>query len=92
MDVLIAAALSVLQPHMLLIVLLGVTAGLFVGALPGLTATMALALMLPFTFAMDALEGLVALGAVYMGTIYGGAFHRDPDQHARHAVIHCHHV
>jgi len=74
MDVLIAAALSVLQPHMLLIVLLGVTAGLFVGALPGLTATMALALMLPFTFAMDALEGLVALGAVYMGTIYGGAF------------------
>ncbi|MBN2759807.1 MAG: tripartite tricarboxylate transporter permease [Rhodobacteraceae bacterium] len=74
MDVLIAAALAVLQPHMLLIVLLGVTAGLFVGALPGLTATMALALMLPFTFAMDALEGLVALGAVYMGTIYGGAF------------------
>lgn len=74
MDVLMAAALAVLQPHMLLIVLLGVTAGLFVGALPGLTATMALALMLPFTFAMDALEGLVALGAVYMGTIYGGAF------------------
>ncbi|MCC1480288.1 tripartite tricarboxylate transporter permease [Roseibaca sp. Y0-43] len=74
MDVLIAAALAVLQPHMLLIVLLGVTAGLFVGALPGLTATMALALMLPFTFTMDALEGLVALGAVYMGTIYGGAF------------------
>ncbi|MCL1629760.1 tripartite tricarboxylate transporter permease [Roseibaca sp. V10] len=74
MEVLIAAALAVLQPHMLLIVLLGVTAGLFVGALPGLTATMALALMLPFTFAMEALEGLVALGAVYMGTIYGGAF------------------
>jgi len=74
MEVLIAAALAVMQPHMLLIVLLGVTAGLFVGALPGLTATMALALMLPFTFAMDALEGLVALGAVYMGTIYGGAF------------------
>ena len=30
--------------------------------------------MLPFTFTLDALEGLVALGAVYMGTIYGGAF------------------
>jgi putative tricarboxylic transport membrane protein len=74
MEVLAAAALAVMQPHMLLIVLLGVTAGLFVGSLPGLTATMALALMLPFTFTMDALEGLVALGAVYMGTIYGGAF------------------
>lgn len=74
MEVLTAAALAVLQPHMLLIIFLGVTAGLFVGALPGLTATMALALMLPFTFSLDALEGLVALGAVYMGTIYGGAF------------------
>ena len=74
MEILIAAAGAVLQPHMLVIILLGVTAGLFVGALPGLTATMALALMLPFTFSLDALEGLVALGAVYMGTIYGGAF------------------
>jgi putative tricarboxylic transport membrane protein len=74
MDVFLAAAQSVLAPHMLLLVFLGVTAGLFVGALPGLTATMALALMLPFTFTLDALEGLVALGAVYMGTIYGGAF------------------
>ncbi len=74
MEILTAAALAVIQPHMLLIILLGVTAGLFVGALPGLTATMALALMLPFTFSLEALEGLVALGAVYMGTIYGGAF------------------
>ena len=74
MEILIAAAAAVLQPHMLVIILLGVTAGLFVGALPGLTATMALALMLPFTFSLEALEGLVALGAVYMGTIYGGAF------------------
>lgn len=63
-----------MQPHMLLTILAGVTAGLFVGALPGLTATMALAVLLPFTFTMEALQGLVALGAVYMGTIYGGSF------------------
>lgn len=74
MDVFLAAAQSIIAPHMLLLVLMGVTAGLFVGALPGLTATMALALMLPFTFTLPPLEGLVALGAVYMGTIYGGAF------------------
>ena len=43
MDVFLAAAQSIIAPHMLLLVLLGVTAGLFVGALPGLTATMALA-------------------------------------------------
>jgi putative tricarboxylic transport membrane protein len=73
-DVLLEALISILQPGMLLTILVGVTAGLFVGAMPGLTATMALAVLLPFTFTMDALQGLVALGAVYMGTIYGGAF------------------
>ncbi|MBK1695642.1 C4-dicarboxylate ABC transporter permease [Rhodovibrio salinarum] len=59
---------------MLLTSLVGVTAGLFIGALPGLTATMALAVLLPFTFSMPPLQGLIALGAVYMGSIYGGAF------------------
>jgi putative tricarboxylic transport membrane protein len=73
-DVLLQALVSILQPYMLLTMLAGVTAGLFIGAMPGLTATMALAVLLPFTFTMDALHGLVALGAVYMGTIYGGAF------------------
>jgi putative tricarboxylic transport membrane protein len=73
-DVLLEALAGILQPYMLLTMLAGVTAGLFIGAMPGLTATMALAVLLPFTFTMDALHGLVALGAVYMGTIYGGAF------------------
>lgn len=73
-DVLLQALVSILQPGMLLTILVGVTMGLFVGAMPGLTATMALAVLLPFTFTMDALQGLVALGAVYMGTIYGGSF------------------
>lgn len=74
LDVLLQALVSILQPQMLLTMLAGVTAGLFIGAMPGLTATMALAVLLPFTFTMDALHGLVALGAVYMGTIYGGSF------------------
>ncbi|WP_366555041.1 tripartite tricarboxylate transporter permease [Aquibaculum sediminis] len=74
MELFLEALVSILQPHMLLVIFIGVTAGLFVGAMPGLTATMALAVLLPFTFTMDALQGLVALGAVYMGTIYGGSF------------------
>lgn len=74
METLIPALTSILTPVSLLTVLVGVTAGLFIGALPGLTATMALAVLLPFTFSMPALQGLAALGAVYMGAIYGGAF------------------
>ncbi|MBE0602532.1 MAG: tripartite tricarboxylate transporter permease, partial [Deltaproteobacteria bacterium] len=58
----------------LFLVLAGTIAGMIVGALPGLTATMAVALLVPFTYTMDAVSGLVLLGAIYMGCIYGGAF------------------
>lgn len=66
--------LQFLDPAIYLICFVGVTAGLFVGAMPGLTATMALAVLLPFTFSLPPLYGLVGLGAVYMGAIYGGSF------------------
>ena len=66
--------LALLDPVVLFAVFAGVSAGLFVGAMPGLTATMALAVLLPFTFTLPPLQGLVALGAVYMGAIYGGSF------------------
>lgn len=74
MDMLLEALLSLLTVEGMLTILVGVTAGLFIGALPGLTATMALAVLLPFTFTMSPLQGLMALGAVYMGAVYGGAF------------------
>lgn len=74
MEMFFEALLSILTLEGLLTILVGVTAGLFIGALPGLTATMALAVLLPFTFSMSPLQGLMALGAVYMGAIYGGAF------------------
>ena len=66
--------MMLLDPVIILTVFIGVTGGLFVGAMPGLTATMALAVLLPFTFTLPPLHGLVALGAVYMGAIYGGSF------------------
>lgn len=66
--------MMLLDPVILLSIFAGVSAGLFVGSMPGLTATMALAVLLPFTFTLPPLHGLVALGAVYMGAIYGGSF------------------
>ena len=47
--------------------------GLVLGALPGLSPTMAVALLIPFTFQMDATSGLILLGAVYTATVAGGA-------------------
>ena len=66
--------LANLDPAMLLLVLVGTLSGMAMGAMPGLSATMGVALLVPFTFAMDPTSGLVLLGAFYMGAIYGGAF------------------
>jgi len=63
---------NLINPISLLMMTLGVAGGIIVGALPGLTATMALALLVPFTFTMDASVSLMVLGGVYVGSIYGG--------------------
>ena len=65
---------AILTVNSLLLVAVGTTVGLFVGSVPGLTATMALALLVPFTFTMDPLSGMVLLGAVYTSSMFGGAF------------------
>lgn len=58
----------------LAILVVGTASGMIIGAMPGLTATMAVALLVPFTFYMAPIPGLVMLGAIYMGAIYGGCF------------------
>lgn len=48
-------------------------AGIFIGALPGLTATMGVALLVPLTFWLEPLPALLTLMGVYVGAMYGGA-------------------
>ena len=54
--------------------LFGVVAGTVIGSIPGLTATMALAILVPITFSMEPASALILLGAIYTGAIYGGAY------------------
>lgn len=54
-------------------IILGVFTGICIGALPGLTATMGVALVLPLTFGMEATPGILLLIGVYVGAIYGGS-------------------
>lgn len=49
----------------LIILILGTIGGLLLGAAPGLSPTMAVALLIPFTFKMSPDQGLIMLGAVY---------------------------
>ena len=67
-----SAFLSVLQPMSLLLMIAGVAIGIVFGSIPGLSASMAVALMLPITFTMEASLGMRVLVAVYIGGISGG--------------------
>ena len=66
--------LAALTPINLILAIGGVLAGIVIGALPGLSATMAVAVLVPFTFTMDPASGLIMLGAIYTGAIYGGSY------------------
>jgi putative tricarboxylic transport membrane protein len=66
--------IDALTPLNLLLAVGGVVAGTVIGALPGLTATMAVAVLVPLTFGMEPASALIALGAIYTGAIYGGAY------------------
>ncbi|UZH08963.1 tripartite tricarboxylate transporter permease [Halomonas sp. BDJS001] len=54
-------------------VVIGVIAGICVGALPGLSATMAISVLIPFTFGMDPLVALGMMAGIYNGAMYGGS-------------------
>lgn len=62
----------VFEPTMLLMVLFAVIIGTIFGALPGVSATMAVALGLPFTYTMQPVQAIVFLVAIYCSSITGG--------------------
>ena len=53
-------------------IMIGITIGIFVGVMPGLSASTGLALMVPFTFGMDPLVAIVFLVSIYTSCAYGG--------------------
>ena len=65
---------SALTPLNILLALMGVAAGTIIGSIPGLTATMAVAVLVPVTFSMQPDSALILMGAIYTGAIYGGAY------------------
>src|SRR5699024_397676 len=65
--------MNVMHLDILMVLTLGVIGGIAIGALPGLTATMGVALMLPITFGMAPIVGILVLIGVYFGAVYGGS-------------------
>lgn len=74
LDNLLSAFSEVFALYNLMLMALGVLAGLIAGSIPGFTITMAVVLALPFTFGMSPIEGLSTMLGVYVGGLTGGMF------------------
>jgi len=55
------------------VAIIGLTWGIMGGALPGISASITMALVLPFTYAMDPAQAIALLACVYIGAEYGGS-------------------
>ncbi len=60
-------------PYLGLLVAVGTFAGIYIGAIPGLSVTMAVSLLISFTFSWDTLSALALMIGVFVGGVYGGA-------------------
>lgn len=61
------------HPVAILTTIAGLTAGILMGALPGLTGTAGVAILIPLTFILDPTVGIVMLAALYAGSTFGGS-------------------
>lgn len=64
---------EILVPYNIMITFFGVLMGMLFGALPGINASMGVALLLPLTYGMTPIAGLTMLLGIYCGAIYGGS-------------------
>src|SRR3990167_3338130 len=69
---LLAASVQVFDPYVLGVILLSAIYGLFVGAVPGLSATMAVALLVPVTFFMPPVPAIAAMVTATAMAIFSG--------------------
>ena len=71
--ILLDALQAVMTVDALFAIFVGTISGIIIGGMPGLTATMAVALLIPITFSFTPLIGLAIMGGVYAGAMYGGS-------------------
>ncbi|WP_423408940.1 tripartite tricarboxylate transporter permease [Heyndrickxia sp. MSNUG] len=65
--------LTTISPANLTLVIVGMLIGVFFGSLPGISSSMGIVLMLPFTYYMGIIPSIILLVALYAGSSYGGS-------------------
>lgn len=74
LDAFFTAAVQVLlDPWAIALGVVSTALGILLGALPGISSTMSLAILLPFSFAMGSTHAMVFLMGVFYGSVYGGS-------------------
>ena len=68
----VGGAFAVFTPMCFFLIFCGVAIGIIFGSIPGLSATMAVALFLPVSFSLSPLEGMTLLVSLYIGGVSGG--------------------
>jgi putative tricarboxylic transport membrane protein len=62
-----------LNPDLIFLIFMGTLVGVLVGALPGLSSSMAIALLLPFTLYLEPIESIALMSALYCAGTFGGS-------------------
>ena len=73
MDLLASAFLVLARWDVVAALIVGSVGGVVIGAIPGVGAAVAIAILLPATFSLDPIVGLTALLGIYGSSMYGGA-------------------
>lgn len=64
---------ALINPQLLIYLAAGVFLGIYIGAVPGLSVTMAASLLISFTYSWDVLPAMAAMIGIWIGGVYGGS-------------------
>lgn len=73
MDMILQGFMTGFEPMNLLFAFLGCATGILFGALPGISSSMGVVLLLPFTYQMDGISAIILLVSNFCGSTYGGS-------------------
>lgn len=73
MDAVLTGLSLTLEPLNILLIIGGVLIGVLVGALPGLSSPMAIALLIPFTISLEPVPAIAMMAALYCAGTFGGS-------------------
>jgi putative tricarboxylic transport membrane protein len=72
-ELLLSSMAQVFHPQNVLFVFAGAIGGVLIGCIPGLTSTMGIALLIPFTYGLSIIPSIGMLLGIFCGAMYGGS-------------------